>query len=579
MSSRKSRPKPKPSVSEAPAAPHFSLATFVEQHALIFAIALVLVASFRIALTYTVFNHTSDEPNHIACGMEWLQYGKYTFETQHPPLARVAAALGPYLIGARVKAGLKPDSMEVPLEGSQILYRGHRYDLTLALARLGILPFFWLACFVVYWWTRRQYGALTAVVALFLFSFVPPVLAHGGLATTDMPLTTFAGAAFFTGLYWLEEPNPRRAAVFGACCGLAAISKFSILAFLPAIFVCAALLYFAIERPDWRAFASGGKRALPTFALAVAVGALVIWAGFRFSFGRIVPGGIPVPAPELFRGIQSVAAHNKIGHHTYLFGKYSVAGFWYYYPVVLGVKTPLALLLLFAAGLWLGLRKPDRTANLWQPLGLIAGILAIGWYSRINIGVRHILPVYIGISMIAAVAAFRLPQLLPGRWGKIALAVLLLWFAGSSLLAHPDYLPYFNELAGSQPEKILVDSDLDWGQDLKRLARRLQELGVGHVAFRSTLVSEAKEQGLPPLTAQSPFAPSPGWNAVSLTYWKLLRMGLMSITFDGKLTNLYPDRTLWPDQVPRGELVGKSILLWNVGVNNQPGAEGTVVLH
>ena len=96
MPSRKQSPaKSKVAVREPPA--RFSLASFLERRAFAAAIAFVLIASLRIALTYTVFNHTSDEPNHIACGMEWLQYGTYTFETQHPPLARVAAALGPYL--------------------------------------------------------------------------------------------------------------------------------------------------------------------------------------------------------------------------------------------------------------------------------------------------------------------------------------------------------------------------------------------------------------------------------------------------------------------------------------------------
>src|SRR6202011_3363486 len=142
--------------------PRFQVSAWLERRSLAIAIALIVLASIRIAFTYTVFNHTSDEPNHIACGLEWLQNGSYTFETQHPPLARVGAALGPYLIGARVRGRVEHDSLLVPVEGTHILYRDHRYDLTLALARLGILPFFWIACFVVYWWARRYHGALAA---------------------------------------------------------------------------------------------------------------------------------------------------------------------------------------------------------------------------------------------------------------------------------------------------------------------------------------------------------------------------------------------------------------------------------
>jgi hypothetical protein len=551
---------------ESAAATPFSAGPFLGRHSVAIAVGLILVASVRIGLTYTIFNHTSDEPNHIASGMEFLQFGTYAFDTSHPPLARVAAALGPYLIGARISAKVEPGTLDVPVEGARILSRNHRYDLTLALARLGILPFFWIACWVVFWWARRYYGAPAGLMAVFLFSFLPAILAHGGLATTDMALTAFVGAAFVSAMVWMEEPTPRRGVLFGACCGLAVLSKSSSLPFLPAFLGCTLILYLLFERPGMKALPRAAQRALPSFVWAALVAVLVVWAGFRFSFGRASPAGIPVPAPELFRGILDAMEHNRSGHHTYLLGQYSTKGFWYYYPVVLGVKTPLAFLLLSGCGLYQAVRKPTRPSQIWQPLGLIAGVLAVGLYSRINIGVRHILPIYMGMSVLAALAALRLPALFATRlWGRAALGVLLMWFAGSSLLAHPDYLPYFNELAGSQPEKIVVDSDLDWGQDLKRLAHRLQEVGADRVSFFSTLVASFQgEFGLPPMTMQDPFKPAPGWNAVSMTHWKLGRMGLITTTPEGKWANAFPDRPLWPETVQRGELVGKSILLWNV---------------
>ncbi|HWD00013.1 MAG TPA: glycosyltransferase family 39 protein [Candidatus Sulfopaludibacter sp.] len=508
----------------------------IQRHSLAIALALVALASLRIVLTYTVFNHTSDEPNHLACGLELLQKGTYTFETQHPPLARVAAAIGPYLIGARIRDQVQHDTMDVPVEGVRILSHNHQYDLTLALSRLGILPFFWIACAVVFWWTRRLYGAEAAVLALLLFSFLPPILAHAGLATTDMALTAFLGAAFVAGIYWSEDPTPRRAALFGGCTALAVLSKYSSLPFLP---VCL-LLYFLLERPKFQ------RRHLASLGLAVLVGAVVVWAGFLFSFGN------SLPAPEFFSGLQSALQHNRLGHPTYLLGQHSETGFWYYYPVILAVKTPLAFLALFFVGLY-------RPKGVWQPLALIGGVLAVGFYSSINIGLRHILPIYLGMAPIAALGILRL------RARVWLPAVLLLWFAASSLLAHPDYLPYFNELAAGQPEKIVVDSDLDWGQDLKRLSRRLHEVGAPSVAFHSILVASYYDEfHFPRMTPQDPFVPTPGWNAVSVTYWKLARLGLMVPTRDGKLENHSPDRTLWPDAVPPGERIGKSIILWNM---------------
>ena len=125
-------------------------------------------------------------------------------------------------------------------EGTQILYRGHRYDRLLAAARLGILPFFWVACFVVFEWGRRFFDRATAAIAVVFFSFLPPVLAHAGLATTDMALTAWVSAAFLAAILWVQRPDWKRSVLFGACTGLAVISKFSSLAFLPAAFALAA---------------------------------------------------------------------------------------------------------------------------------------------------------------------------------------------------------------------------------------------------------------------------------------------------------------------------------------------------
>src|ERR1017187_2249975 len=128
---------------------------FLEKHAWTIAIVAVLFASARIIATYAVFNHTCDEPAHLACGVEWWDKGAYTCEPQHPPLARIAVAIGPYLAGAHAEPIPSSDFADITREGFRILYAGHRYDLILTTARLGILPFFWIACLVVYVWGSR----------------------------------------------------------------------------------------------------------------------------------------------------------------------------------------------------------------------------------------------------------------------------------------------------------------------------------------------------------------------------------------------------------------------------------------
>ena len=538
-----------PPVTAVPVSSPLAVEGFLEHHGLAIAVALVLVASIRIIATYKVFSHTYDEPAHIACGMEWLDKGVYQWEPQHPPLARVATALGPYLLGTRCQNTPNVELTSMTHEGLAILYYGHHYDLTLEMARLGVLPFFWIACLVVYWWGRRYFSGSVAVVAVFLFSFLPPVLAHAGLATTDMALTAFLGAAFLTGLIWVERPTPGHAALFGASTGMAMLSKFSTLAFFPAGAGLALAWYFATERPKLGWLVGAARKRIPSLGLAVLIACLPIWAGYRFSFGK-------VPAPELFQGIQDVMRHNAEGHPGFLLGERSNTGFWYFYPVVIAVKTPIAFLLLLAGGVTLAVRKRQWFRRAGPPLAFSAGIMLVGVFTHINIGVRHILPVYIGFSLLAAAAAIDWLELGRARkWILIAVAVLVVWLAGSSLLSHPDYLAYFNEFAAGEPENILVDSDLDWGQDLKRLGARLHEAGAQQLRWVPLQVTDFQtEFGLPPIdTHMDVVNPAPGWSAVSLTVLKQRRLGLW---------DSYPGVTIWPDRIQPTEKVGKSIWLW-----------------
>jgi hypothetical protein len=513
---------------------------FLVRYSLVLFLALVAIASARIISTYTVFNHTVDEPAHIACGMEWLDRGTYHYEAQHPPLSRVMMAILPHYIA-------KAHSWDRPLmfnEGAAVLYTGNDYDRTLALARAGILPFFWLACWVVYWWAKRSFGDLVAVFATLCFTFLPPALAHAGLATTDMALTGTFGAAFVMMLSWLERPSWGRSALFGVTLGLTVLAKFSVLVFFPAAVAFALVGYFIFERPPMAHVVELAKARVLPLAFAAAIACLLIWAGYRFAFDK-------VPAPQLWAGIQEVRNHNAQGNPSYLLGSYNETGWWCYYEVVLAVKTPLALLGLIGVGTWLCWKRRLELSAYWIPFAFVIGILTVGAFSRINIGVRHILPVYLAFCVVAGVAAkWMWTTAGKARW---ILGALLLWMMISSALIHPDYIAYFNELAGDRPEKIIVDSDLDWGQDMKRLSARLKEVGATEVAFDPFIIAHLEMvHGFPPIKPLDARGPSPGWNAVSLTMLKLDRLGMRG----------HPEITPWPELVPQQERVGKGVLLY-----------------
>src|SRR5579871_1027885 len=180
----------------------------VVQRSVLLASLLAAVASARIAATYPVFSFTIDEPGHFACGLEFLSKHVYRYETQHPPLARAMIALGPYL------AGIRPlNDPNRNVEGRLVMLRSGHLERTLTLMRAGILPFFWLACAIVYLWSRRYFDETIALTATGLFTLLPPILAHAGLACTDMALAAVVGAAFYALVRWAERPGWKRGAM------------------------------------------------------------------------------------------------------------------------------------------------------------------------------------------------------------------------------------------------------------------------------------------------------------------------------------------------------------------------------
>jgi hypothetical protein len=222
-----------------------------------------------------------------------------------------------------------------------------------------------------------------------------------------------------------------------------------------------------------------------------------------------------MPLGQIVRGIAEVAFHMSVGHHSYLLGRVSTGGWWYFFPVVLAYKTPLALWLLIGAAMVLAVRNPaPRTM-----LACAALILCVAMTSRIDLGVRHILPIYAPLCIAAGFAVRELLRA-PGNWARLLAVVALLWYFGSTARSWPDELSYFNELAARAPEHILVESDLDWGQDLERLRLRLKAKGIDEFVLGYYGSADLARAGLPRFTELTSH-PSTGWVAVSVSFRRL----------------------------------------------------------
>jgi hypothetical protein len=455
------------------------------------AVAAALLACARIAATWPVFTETYDEATQIACGMEWLDAGRYTLEAQHPPLARIAFAIGPWLAGARSN-GIDHSIRE----GQAILHsRGdEHYFRMLGLARAGNLVFVLLACLGVWLLARGYGGPAQAAWAVVAFTLLPPILGHGGVATTDMALVAMVLLAVVALRRAALRPRAGTAALAGVAAGLAFVAKFSAPVFLPLVLLAVA--------PGWRA--SWGRRHLRLVPLAALACFLTVWAVYRFETAPLhAPGApelpmanrlvgdhgplhaaayrvldTPLPLPTVVRGFAELYVHNGLGHDAYLMGEVRRTGWWYFYPAVLALKTPLAFMLLVGlGGAWLAREQRWRELAPFLAAALLVGLSLL---TGIDTGVRYLLLVYALAAVSAGYAIARL-----AAWNRVVAAVVVLGWAATGAVAHPDYLAEFNPLAGPMPERFLTDSDLDWGQDLHRMTAALVKEGAGeaHLAY------------------------------------------------------------------------------------------------
>ncbi len=555
------------------------------------ALALIVAVAFiRVGRTWSVFAATADEPQHIVAGVEWhartdrVQHEPW--RTVNPPLARIAVGLGPYLAG-----------MQSPPWLRDALYTGPGYLRNLGLARPGILPFLALVIVLTWLHARRAYGEAAAWVAAVAVSCIPAILGHAGLATTDVAFTANFLLALLLLLRWIEKPTPARAALAGLALGLAGATKFSALVLpLIALFAVGARRILG-PRPGT------GRRLLAQSPLLVLGALLVVWGVYRFAVAApaslwqpawvqdTVNACFPsdrgrraahwllahrLPAPGAVLAALGLCAQEAPGRSTsYLLGQLTQDGFPAFFPIALAVKLPLPLALLALAGFVVAVRGRGPAETRFRVLAPVLAIvvyLAMVIPSRTNIGVRHVLPVMPLIAMLAGLGAVTLWQAARGRVAaRAATAAAAIWALAIPFAASPDYLPWFNALAGRQPERVLIDSDLDWGQDLLRLERELEQRRIDRIFIAYFGASEICRHHLPHLTWLRPREPVHGWIAISQTF----RHGIDGSYYrDGNpcdraqmVGTFRPDTTQydWLDaHQPVARIGGGSILLYNI---------------
>ncbi len=467
---------------------------------------------------------TMDELSHIPAGYSYVSQKDMRINPEHPPLIKDLGGLLPYLfLDLNFPKDHQSWTQDVNSQwwfGETLLYKsGNDADKIIFLARIPMILIMLLLGFYVFKWAREIGGNKTGLLALTFYAFSPTFLAHGKLVTTDVG----AAAGFFISVYYfwrfLKDSSKKNLAFAGIAYGIAQLLKFTVFIVTPALPILAIIFAYANQK-------SIKKYLLRSF-LVLAIGFLLIYPVYLFHTWNlpmdrqihdskielsstpfkalakfdIWMASIPIlrPVAYYFLGLSLVFQRGIFGHTTYFLGEISAGGWKYYFPIVYFIKTQLAFHVLTIIALIFGLKsikKPYRQQivpriKTWIkenfPAFIMISFVLAYWLvslsGNLTLGIRHLSPLFPFMFVLISLATLKLLNALRGKTlliGKILFGFLLVWYIVPIILLYPHFLTYFNLVAGgpSGGSRYVVDSNLDWGQDLKRLNLWVEKEGI-----------------------------------------------------------------------------------------------------
>jgi hypothetical protein len=504
-----------PAISKSELGITVNLSSLLQRSWVKIAVVVFLLFVLEFQLLYSVKHEslTFDEGDHIFAGFMSLKHHDFGLNPEHPPLVKMIAAI-PLLRMNLQEPRLQNRyfKTEAYLSGRDFIFQND-HEQVIFRARMGASLFALLVALLAFLIAQEMFGTGAGFLALLLIVFEPNFLAHGALVTTD----TGAAAALLASIYafyrYVKSPSWGRVVVLGLAAGLFFIVKHSAV-LLPPMLVLLAFTELLRRRQN-----GGETRLHQTARLAsvlVIAGIIawgVIWACYGFRYAAR-PEGTPMnPTLESTLGnlhpaeakAVTMMAHRKVLPESwlygladvrsvantwpsYIFGKIYAHGVWFYFPVAFVIKatlTTLTLLLLIVYAVATGkLRGWREILFLSLPPALY---FCVSMTSNLNIGVRHILLVFIFVLVLAGGAAWSLIR--DDRRWVWPIAVFVFFHVVSSLRAFPtSYIPYANELWGGPANihKYLTDSTTDWGQQLKAVKRYVDQQGIKDCWFAYT---------------------------------------------------------------------------------------------
>ncbi len=469
---------------------------------------------------------TMDEMSHIPAGYSYLSQRDFRINPEHPPLIKDLAALPLLFLDLNFPqdhTSWTQGTNEQWTYGSQFLYySGNNADQIVFWARIPMILLLIFLGWFIFRWAKELGGNKVALLVLTLFSFSPTFLAHGRLVTTDVAAALGVVMASYFWIKFLKSPTKKNIILAGLIFGLSMLLKFSLVLVIPLFGIITIVYAFLWKKPL--------LKYIGLALIAGIIGMILIWPVYQFHLlnypaerqvqdSKIIlaSGGINItegiciwmadkpglrPFGHYFLGLLMASQRVSGGNTVYFLNEISNKGWWYYFPVVYLLKIPLAFHILTLIALWyvfwiVIIKRPSwqnvfhRITNWIKnhfPEFSMLIFLAIYWITSItgalNIGVRHILPVFPFMYILVSLGIVRwIKSISRACYKKIAVClvlVLLGFYIISSLLVWPHYLTYFNEIANGTKNgyKYAVDSNYDWGQDMKRLKEWVDENNI-----------------------------------------------------------------------------------------------------
>ncbi|MBI2064932.1 MAG: glycosyltransferase family 39 protein [Candidatus Yanofskybacteria bacterium] len=587
-------------------------------------LAIIIVVASLVLMVTSLWNDSPivDEIPHIGAGYSYVAAYDFRLNPEHPPLAKDIAGMSLKILDIRDEPAFNSRFWKEDINGQWefgkklIFGSGNDADILVRFAKIPELIFFLLAAMIIFVWTRKLYGYPAGLIAVFLFSFSPTVMAHSRFVTTDVPALfgILLGIYFF--IRYLKNPSTKNLIIAGLALGIAELTKFSVFLLVPLFLVLAVIYGFLnFSSARWRAKLLNTLYLILNTILIVAIGYIfIVWPVYGLhtlnyplerqkvdttynlgSYGnRFLPDIIIWMSDKPYirglaqygTGLLMVTQRSIGGNDTYFLGEVSNHAWKKYFPIVYFLKEPLAFwglaaLVLISCSIKLKYKKNsfaqcwhhciDFLKNHFTEVAMLLW-LAFYWYASItanlNIGVRHLMPTY---GFVFILLAGQISKIYGRIFNKknltaycLLLTALFTWYLYENISVYPYYLTYFNQIAGgpSGGYRYVVDSNLDWGQDLKRLAMWTERNSVNRINL--DYFGWADASFYLPNSYQSLWAgkyrnanefladnPNGGYIAVSASF------------FMGSITS--PEKSYaWLNDYTPVTVIGNSIFVWHI---------------